>query len=94
MALTYVIACDISDDNRRAHAAAILQAHGDRIQRSVFICTPEAGILHELCDRLSQIINPRTGSLHVFRQCSSCWDAITVYGQATVTGQPLYRAVL
>jgi CRISPR-associated protein Cas2 len=94
MALTHIIAYDISEDARRARAAAVLQAYGDRIQRSVFICTLEAEALHELCDRLSQIINPRTDSLHVFRQCNSCWEAITVYGQATVVDEPLYWAIL
>ncbi len=50
--------------------------------------------MQELGDRLSQIINPRTDSIHVFRQCSPCWDAVAVYGQATVTDEPLYWAVL
>ena len=94
MALTHIITYDISEDNRRSRVAAVLQAHGDRIQRSVFVCTLEPDTLRDLCDRLSQIINPRTDSLHVFRQCSACWDAIAVYGQATVTDQPLYWAVL
>jgi CRISPR-associated protein Cas2 len=94
MALTHVIAYDISEDARRARVAAVLQAHGDRVQRSVFVCTLESDDLRELCDRLSQIINPRTDSLYVFRQCAACWDAIGVYGQATVTSEPLYWAVL
>jgi hypothetical protein len=58
MALTHVIAYDISEDARRARVAAVLQAHGDRVQRSVFVCTLESDDLRELCDRLSQIINP------------------------------------
>ncbi len=94
MALTYVVAYDISEDNRRARAAAVLQAHGDRIQRSVFVCTLEQEALSELCGHLADIINPRTDSLHVFRQCSSCWQALSVYGQATVTDAPLYWAAL
>jgi CRISPR-associated protein Cas2 len=94
MALTHVIAYDISEDGRRARVAAILQAVGDRVQRSVFVCTLDAEALKELCDRVSQIINPHTDSLHVFRQCSTCWDAVRVYGQATVTDEPLYWAVL
>lgn len=94
MALTHVIAYDISEDARRARVAAILQAHGDRVQRSVFICALEPDALTDLCNRLSQIINPRTDSLHVFRQCAACWEAVGVYGQATVTEEPLYWAVL
>ena len=41
MALTVVIAYDISEDRRRARVAAVLQAYGDRVQRSVFIATLE-----------------------------------------------------
>lgn len=48
MALTHVIAYDISDDHRRARIAAVLQAYGDRIQRSVFICALEADLLAEV----------------------------------------------
>ena len=94
MALTHVIAYDISEDSRRARVAALLQARGDRVQRSVFVCALEPETLRELCEHLNQIINPRTDSIHVFRQCSSCWDAVEVYGQATVADEPLYWAVL
>lgn len=94
MALAHVIAYDISDDTRRAHLAAILQAHAGRVQRSVFVCSVEPDVLRELCDRVRSIINPRTGSVYVFRQCAPCWDAVGIYGQATVAGEPIYRGVL
>jgi CRISPR-associated protein Cas2 len=94
MALTHVIAYDISEDTRRARVAAVLQAHGDRVQRSVFICTLDADTLNQVSHRVSEIINPRTDSIYVFRQCSACWDTVGVYGQATVTDEPLYWAVL
>lgn len=94
MALTHVIAYDISDDTRRAHVAAILQAHGDRVQRSVFVCSVEPDVLRELCDRVRSIINPRTDSVYVFRQCAPCWDAVGIYGQATVADEPIYWGVL
>jgi CRISPR-associated protein Cas2 len=94
MALTHVIAYDISDDHRRARVAAILQTYGDRIQRSVFIATIEPAILNEARDRISQIINPATDSVYVFRQCAACWQAGGIHGQATVTDKPLYWAVL
>ena len=33
-------------------------------------------------------------SVYIFRQCAACWEAVAIYGQATVTGEPLYWAVL
>ena len=59
MALTHVIAYDISDDHRRAHVAAVLHAYGDRIQRSVFVATVDPGQLSEARERISQIIIPK-----------------------------------
>jgi CRISPR-associated protein Cas2 len=94
MALTHVIAYDISDDHRRARVAAVLQAYGDRVQRSVFVATVEDDMLREASDRISQIINPATDSVYVFRQCAACWEAVGIYGQAVVSQKALYWAVL
>jgi CRISPR-associated protein Cas2 len=94
MALTHVIAYDISDDRRRARVAAILQTYGDRIQRSVFVATIETGLLNEARERISEIINPDTDSVYIFRQCAACREAVGIHGQATVAGEALYWAVL
>ena len=77
-----------------AHLAAVLQAYGDRIQRSVFIATLEVAVLTDVRGRISEIINPRTDSVYVFRQCSACWEAVGIHGQANVADEPLYWAVL
>lgn len=94
MALTVVIAYDISEDRRRSRVAATLQAYGDRVQRSVFVATLEAETLREVRDRVDGIIDHDTDSVYVFRQCAACWDAIGIHGQATVEDEPLYWAVL
>ena len=94
MALTHVIAYDISDDRRRARVAAVLQAYGDRVQRSVFVATVDDDMLREARDRISQIINPETDSVYIFRQCAACWETVGIYGQATVSHETLYWAVL
>jgi hypothetical protein len=41
VALTVIIAYDISDDRRRSRVAANIQVWGDRVQRSVFLSTLE-----------------------------------------------------
>jgi CRISPR-associated protein Cas2 len=94
VAVTVVIAYDISQDRRRARAAALVQAYGDRIQRSVFVATVEQPVLNEIRERLDAIIDPDTDSVYVFRQCATCWDAVGIHGQATVADDPLYWAVL
>jgi CRISPR-associated protein Cas2 len=94
MALTYVIAYDISDDRRRAQLAALLQAYGDRIQKSVFVCTADPDRITEIRSRAATIIKPETDSVYVFRQCAACWDAVGIHGQATTASEPLYWAIL
>jgi CRISPR-associated protein Cas2 len=67
---------------------------GDRIQRSVFECTAEADRIAEIRSRVGGLIKPETDSVYVFRQCAACWDTMGIHGQATVTGESLYWAVL
>jgi CRISPR-associated protein Cas2 len=94
VAVTVVLAYDISDDRRRARVAATVQQWGDRVQRSVFVCTLDHAQLAELSDRIGQIIDPDTDSVYVFRQCAACWDDVVVLGQASVEDEPYYWAVL
>ena len=94
MAVTVVVAYDISEDRRRARAAATLQQWGDRIQRSVFMCTVEHDDLTELRERLEEMIDTDTDSVYLFRQCAACWDSVGVIGQATVRDEPVYWSVM
>jgi len=94
VALTVVIAYDISEDRRRSRVAATLQTFGDRIQRSVFILSIEPAALEELRASVHEMINLDVDSIYVFRQCAACWETIGIHGQATVEKEPLYWAVL
>lgn len=94
VALTMVIAYDISEDRRRARVAATLQQWGDRVQRSVFICALDHAQLAEVTDRIGEIIDADTDSIYMFRQCAGCWQDVVVLGQATVDDEPYYWAVL
>jgi CRISPR-associated protein Cas2 len=80
VALTCVITYDISEDRRRARAAATIQTLGDRVQRSVYIATLPESDLAELTERLLDIIDPDTDSVHVFRQCGACWPEVVSSG--------------
>ena len=91
---TVVIADDISEDRRRARVAATLQRHGDRVQRSVFVCALAADVLAEILALITEMIDLETDSVYAFRQCATCWDAVGVVGQASVEERPYYWAVL
>jgi CRISPR-associated protein Cas2 len=94
VALTVVIAYDISQDRRRARVAATLQHWGDRVQRSVFVCSLDHAQLTEVTERIRQIIDVDTDSIYGFRQCAGCWQNVIVVGQASVEDEPCYWAVL
>lgn len=90
---TVLVAYDVSRDDRRARVAANLQVWGDRIQRSVFVCTLDVDDLTELVERIRGIIDDRTDAVHVVPLCGGCWEGMAVLGQATVEPDRLYWAV-
>lgn len=94
MALTTLVCYDVSDDAARARVSASLQQWGDRIQRSVFLCTLTAENQDELRERLRDIIDPNTDSVYFIDVCGACWRSVVVLGQGTTAPPPLYWAVL
>ncbi len=94
MAMTVVAAYDVSEDDRRARLAALLQSHGDRVQKSVFVLTIAADDLAGLRDRAVGIIDTDTDSLYFFRQCVGCWEQLATIGQADPPEKVLYWAAL
>ncbi|BCB74568.1 hypothetical protein GCM10022251_82200 [Phytohabitans flavus] len=95
---TVLICYDISRDDSRASAAATLQNWGDRIQRSTFICTLEPADLTDLPTRVTGIIDTRTDAVHITPICGTCWNGITLLGQATAdtnsTGQYYEKTIV
>lgn len=81
-ALTLVAAYDVSEDDRRARLAAVLQSFGDRVQKSVFVILIDETELADLRERSLGIIDPDTDSFLLFRQCGTCWDKRGTLGQA------------
>lgn len=83
MALTVIAAYDVSENARRARVAAMLQLHGDRIQKSVFVLSLDADELAELRTRVAEVIDLDEDSFYVFHQCADCWEIMGYAGQAS-----------
>lgn len=81
MALTVVACYDVSEDPRRARVAALLQAYGDRIQKSVFVLTVSVDELAVIMERVERMIDASVDSFYAFRQCENCWETIGRIGQ-------------
>jgi CRISPR-associated protein Cas2 len=94
MALTVLVAYDITEDRRRARAAATLQRWGDRVQYSVFIVTVTPEDYDQLLAALTDIIDPDEDSILALRQCGTCWDSKVVIGQVAPPEPVLYWAAL
>lgn len=94
MAVTYMAAYDVSDDQRRARLAALLQAYGDRIQKSVFLLSVDADELNTITTKAENIMNANTDSLWVLRQCAGCWEVSIQLGQASRPEKRLLFAVM
>ena len=90
MALTVIIAYDISSDNARARVAAMISVWGDRIQRSVYQCLLTTEALDDLLARIEATIDHQSDTVHVFRQCASCSTATRYVGQATQPAEHPY----
>ena len=82
MALTTLVCYDISRDSVRARVAGYLQHWGDRIQRSVFVCSIDTADLPGFRERLAGMINPDTDAVHLVPLCATCWSKTVVLGQA------------
>ncbi len=94
MALTVLVAYDISRDDQRARVAAYLQQWGERLQRSVFVCVVAPEDVDELQERLVQMINPDVDAIHILPTCGTCWDRLIAIGQADhEPDQPYWMAM-
>jgi len=94
MALTVLVAYDISRDKIRAQVAAYLQQWGDRIQRSVFICAIASADVPAVTERIASMINPDTDAVHLVPICGTCWPRTVVLGQADIEPDRPYWAAL
>ncbi|MDO5067816.1 MAG: CRISPR-associated endonuclease Cas2 [Propionibacteriaceae bacterium] len=94
MAVTHLAAYDVSEDQRRAQLAALLQALGDRIQYSVFLLNTTSEELDHIKTRAAEIIDEDTDSLWIIRQCAGCWNDVSCIGQAEPPSRVLHYAVM
>jgi CRISPR-associated protein Cas2 len=94
VAVTVIAVYDVASDSRRSRVAALLQAHGDRVQRSVFVLEVAADEMASLVDRVREILDVDADSFYVFRQCGGCWEELVCVGQASPPADAPYWAVL
>ena len=80
--MRYIVCYDIADDKRRKRVADLLDAHGDRIQESVFEISASGKIFQACLKKLEQSINPQEDRLSVYSLCASCDRNARYFGVA------------
>ena len=80
----YVISYDISDDRTRSKVAHLLEAHGRRVQYSVFEVWLDARELAKLRGRLTKAVEAE-GSVRLYALCGACLERAEVLGCGELT---------
>ena len=70
--MLYTVAYDITDDNRRAKVAKILQDFGTRVQYSLFECNTDRRAFLRLKHRLQAEIDPAEDTVTFYHLCAVC----------------------
>ena len=81
--MRYLISYDIEPDKIRTRIAKTMEAHGTRVQKSVFECELARPEMRKLVDRLRKEMEATgNGSIRVYRLCSDCVGESWVLGSA------------
>ena len=91
--MNIIVAYDISDNDRRAHLAALLGTYGLRIQKSVFECIVDETALTTILAAANSLLNLDHDVFHVFPQCQNCLTERVAVGQANSVLHDLYWVV-
>lgn len=82
-----VVAYDVSDSKRRRRLADALSEIGWRLQESVFECVLDGINTEQLERQLRKLINIDTDVIHLFRQCTNCYQRSTSTSPTTPAHQ-------
>jgi len=80
----HLIAYDIRDPKRLRHVARKLEAHGSRVQYSIFRCRLNRQTLEKLRWELAEIMDP-VDSLLVIPICGQCASKVPIHSTSDQT---------
>lgn len=90
-----LISYDVENDRLRARLAKVLEAHGHRVQYSVFECHVSRGAYRSLLETIEAFETQaqqaeEAFSVRSYRLCERCTDRVDVVGKGDVTTDPRY----
>lgn len=87
-----LISYDIANDRKRSKVATLLEAHGTRVQYSVFECNLSESQLASLKKKLAPHVKPED-SIRFYRLCKECVGRVEIIGAGEVTEERQYYIV-
>lgn len=87
-----LISYDIADDRQRNRIATLLEAHGTRVQYSVFECHLSETQLASLKKKLAPHVRPED-SIRFYRLCKECVGRVEIIGAGEATKERQYYIV-
>ncbi len=87
-----LISYDVADDRQRSKIATLLEAHGMRVQYSVFECNLSDTQLTNLKKKLAPRVKPED-SIRFYRLCKECVGRVEIIGAGEVTEERQYYIV-
>ena len=88
--MNWIVAYDVSDDDRRHRLATVLLRYGWRIQFSVFECELTDEALEEVLEDVSETIDVEVDRVHLTPVCGNCASKQVLVGQATLPSVEKY----
>lgn len=88
-----IVSYDIGNDKQRTRAARLLEAHGTRVQYSVFECNLTEMQLANLKKKLAQCVKSEDDSIRFYHLCKDCVGRVDIIGSGEVTVERQYYMV-
>jgi CRISPR-associated protein Cas2 len=86
--MLYLVAYDIADDRRLREVAKMMEAYGNRVQRSVFECSLSrsqlAGLIHDSKMRMNKLED----KLQIYKLCEDCRERFSRHTDAEISRDP------
>jgi CRISPR-associated protein Cas2 len=93
--MIYIISYDITCNKRRLKVAKLLEAHGIRVQYSVFECELSHELFKRLRRELEYLVDLKEDNLRIYRICADCSNYIERVGvQGVFEGHDNYCYIL
>jgi len=88
--MKYILAYDISNNQRRRRVTKLMESYGYRVQESVFEAFLSKADLKELRERLTNEINAKEDSIRIYALCGSCDRSVVILGNGDIIEEKQY----